>query len=97
MYPRLKPLYIFIYIYIYIMSYGEIHIQGKNYDFYNSWEREREMKKNWKGKGAINEVKKAKVVAPNAVFRVARELKKKKRKEISYGIMISNYDFELVK
>ena len=68
------------------MSYGEIHIQGKNYDFYNSWEREREMKKNWKGKGkgAINEVKKAKVVAPNAVFRVARELKKKSLKYIVF-------------
>ena len=78
------------------MSYGEIHIQGKNYDFYNSWEREREMKKNWKGKGkgAINEVKKAKVVAPNAVFRVARELKKKKKKKSAteswYQITILN-------
>ena len=73
------------------MSYGEIHIQGKNYDFYNSCEREREMKKNWKGKGAINEVKKAKVVAPNAVFRVARELKKKKKKRNQ----LRNHDLKL--
>ena len=38
-------------------------------------------------------MKKDEVVAPNAVFRVAREFFKK----ISHGIMISNHDFEHVK
>ena len=57
-------------------------------------ERERDLKKNWKGKGVINEVKKAEVVAPNAVFRVAREFKKKKS---ANGILISNHHFLHVK
>ena len=56
-------------------------------------ERERDLKKNWKGKGAINEVKKAEVVAPNAVFRVAREFLKKS----ANGILISNHHFVPVK
>lgn len=35
MYPRLKPIFLFGF---YIISYGEIFIQGKNYEFYNSCE-----------------------------------------------------------